>query len=105
MAPNRITNPEGNEMNTTPQADHVADLRKLAADIAKAGINGFGNRATDIADRIEAMQRQGEPKLGFLDAESGRAVVVEHHDWPESQGFQNVLIVRAFEPAAGGASR
>jgi len=44
-------------------SDVIAEMRVLAADIARAGINGFGNRVTNAADKLAAlphMQPAGE---------------------------------------------
>jgi hypothetical protein len=49
------------------EGDGVAELRAIAAAIAKAGINGFGNQINDVADRLAAMQaQQGAEPVGWV---------------------------------------
>jgi len=73
---------------THPQAEQVAalvaELHTLAADIARAGINGFGNRATDIADRLTAAidaMRKGWQEVGAID-ETGEPYLYLSTDLP-----------------------
>jgi hypothetical protein len=69
LAPNRIATQDGAEMNTTPQADHVAVLQRVAAEMNLRASDKYETIPhADVAEwrdkltaAIEAMQRQGEP--------------------------------------------
>jgi hypothetical protein len=101
MAPHRITNPKGAEMNTTPQADHVAVLQEMIGWRMPPGKGEQYNAALTAA--IEAMQRQGEP-VGLPDARHHR--IGTRADEPEAWGYVSGWnACRDAMLAAGGASR
>lgn len=70
-------------MSNVPQ-DVIDELEKISQDIASVGINGFGNRITDVVSNIRAQRSNAEPvaKIG-VDSCGGEPVVEIYCNFPD----------------------
>ena len=89
----------------------IARLRALAKSIADAGINGFGNECSDIADALQAMERVPMTEWQPIDTapKDGRTLLLgyfnSHKKWRTMRGqwfSQDVINEEWEEPDMAG---